>query len=289
MKVSIIINCHNGDRYLRECLESVLSQSYKNFEVIFFDNKSNDQSKNIFLSYKEKKFKYFYSNKKINLYKARNRAIKLSKGNLISFLDVDDWWEKNKLKIQVNVMKNKKIDIIYSNYFIFKEKYKLKKIFSKLPLPSGYIFEDLINNYNIGILTVMIRKKIFKKRSNFFDNKFNIMGDYDLFVRLAKDYRFKYLDKPLATYREHSENYSNLNYKKEILEFKYWITKKFVTRNIKIETIQNLKSKYLPLKAKKFLDENNIKLFYKYFRKISFSKIKIKLFANLILKKLNIV
>ena len=55
MKVSIIINCHNGEKYLKECLQSILNQSYRNFEVIFFDNKSNDQSKNIFLSYKQKK------------------------------------------------------------------------------------------------------------------------------------------------------------------------------------------------------------------------------------------
>ena len=289
MKVSIIINCHNGEKYLKECLQSILNQSHQNYEVIFFDNKSNDQSKNIFLSYKQKKFKYFYSSKKLNLYKARNRAIRLCEGDLISFLDVDDWWEKNKLKVQVKVMKNKKIDIVYSNYYVFKEKYDTKKIFSKTILPSGNIFEDLINNYKIGILTVMIKKKIFKKKSNFFDDKFNIMGDYDLFIRLAKNYKFKYLERPLATYREHSLNYSNLNYKSEINEFKYWTTKKFVTKNIKKDIIQNLELNYLPLKAKKFLDENKFKLFYKHYNKISFSKIKIKLLANLILKKLYIV
>jgi len=289
MKVSIVINCHNGERYLKECLQSILNQSYQNFEVIFFDNKSNDQSKNIFLSYKQKKFKYFYSSKKLNLYKARNKAIKHCVGDLISFLDVDDWWEKNKLKVQVKVMKNKKIDIVYSNYYLFKEMYNTKKIFFKSILPSGNIFENLIDSYNIGILTVMIKKKVFKKKSNFFDNKFNIMGDYDLFIRLAQNYKFKYIDRPLATYRAHNSNYSKLNYKSEIKEFKYWTTKKFVIKNIKKETIQNLKIDYLPLKAKKYLDENKLKLFYKHYNKISFSKIKIKLLANLILKKLYIV
>ena len=289
MKVSIIINCHNGEKYLKECLQSILNQSYKNFEVIFFNNKSNDQSKKIFLSYKKKKFKYFYSSKKLNLYEARNKAIKLSKGDLICFLDTDDWWEKNKLKMQVKIIKNKNIDIVYSNYYIFKEKYNITKVFSKSLLPSGYIFEDLIDNYKIGILTVMIKKEVFKKKSNFFDDKFNIMGDYDLFIRLAKNYRYKYIDKALATYREHNSNYSNLNYKSEIKEFKYWISKKFVIKNIKKEIIQNLRLKYLPLNAKKFLDENNFKLFYKSFNKISFSSIKIKLLVNLILKKLCII
>ena len=65
--VSIVMNCHNGEKYLAESLESILSQSYKNWELIFFDNSSNDSSKDIFKSYNDNRFKYFYNKKKINL------------------------------------------------------------------------------------------------------------------------------------------------------------------------------------------------------------------------------
>jgi glycosyltransferase involved in cell wall biosynthesis len=65
--VSIIVNCHNGEKYLKQTLHSILNQSYKNWELILFDNSSNDESKNIFKSFDDKRFRYFYNKKKINL------------------------------------------------------------------------------------------------------------------------------------------------------------------------------------------------------------------------------
>ena len=99
--VSIIMNCHNGEAYLCESIKSVLSQTYKNWELIFWDNRSEDKSAEIFKSHKDKRFKYFYANERTTLYKARNLAIEKSKGNFISFLDTDDLWSKNKLELQM--------------------------------------------------------------------------------------------------------------------------------------------------------------------------------------------
>ena len=126
--VSIIMNCLNGSKYLNEAIKSVLDQTYKNWEIIFFDNNSTDQSRSILQKYNEKRIKYFKSKVTHTLYKARNLAIKKSKGDLIAFLDVDDWWTKNKLKKQVNFfLTNKAVDVIYSNVFLFNEKKKKKK------------------------------------------------------------------------------------------------------------------------------------------------------------------
>ena len=80
MKVSIIINCLNGETYLKNCLKSIFNQTYKNWEVIFCDNQSKDDSKKIFHSFNNKKFKYFKTNKFLTLYAARNFAISKSKG-----------------------------------------------------------------------------------------------------------------------------------------------------------------------------------------------------------------
>ena len=71
-KISIIVNCHNGGKYLSRCLKSIINQSKKNWEVIFFDNQSTDNSKEIFEKFKDYRFKYFLSSKFIKLYKARN-------------------------------------------------------------------------------------------------------------------------------------------------------------------------------------------------------------------------
>ena len=94
--VSIILNCYNGEKYLKEALMSIERQSYQNWELIFWDNKSTDNSRKIMQSFQNKKFKYFLTKKHTSLYAARNLAINKAKGDFISFIDADDTWEKNK-------------------------------------------------------------------------------------------------------------------------------------------------------------------------------------------------
>ena len=96
--ISIIVNCFNGEKYLKESLLSILKQTYSNWEVIFWDNQSSDNSKKIFSEFKDKRFKYFISEKHTPLYEARNNAIQNSKGELIAFLDTDDGGKKINLK-----------------------------------------------------------------------------------------------------------------------------------------------------------------------------------------------
>ena len=119
--VSIILNCYNSAKFLKKSINSVISQNYKNWELIIFDNCSSDNTKSEILKFKKnKKIKYFKSKKFCSLYNARNLAIKKTKGTLITFLDADDWWSKNKLKKQVKFLeKNKNYNIIYSNLFLF--------------------------------------------------------------------------------------------------------------------------------------------------------------------------
>ena len=94
--ISIIMNCYNGEKYLKKSIKSVINQNYKNWELIFWDNKSSDNSKKILKEFKDNRIKYFFSKKFTNLYEARNLAIKKSKGSYICFLDTDDWWDKKK-------------------------------------------------------------------------------------------------------------------------------------------------------------------------------------------------
>ena len=103
------MNCFNGEKYLRQSIQSVINQKYKNWELIFFDNFSSDKSFSIAKSFKNKKIKLYKSRKYLKLYKARNIALKKTKGKFISFLDVDDLWHHSKLKLQVEYMiKSKK-------------------------------------------------------------------------------------------------------------------------------------------------------------------------------------
>ena len=238
--VSIILNCYNGEKYLQQALNSIEKQSYKNWELIFWDNRSTDNSKNIFKSFKNKKFKYYFSKKHTSLYKARNLAIKKSRGQFISFIDVDDLWEKNKLKDQVKLfLRNKHVSLIYSNLWIQNENLKKRKLYWKKDLPSGIIYKKIIKDYCIGIITVMIKKNILSKK-NAFDPKYNVIGDFDLFTRLAKKNKFMAVQAPLATYRVHGENLSIKNRIKEIDELKDWLrNNKYKLQSFEKKIIQN--------------------------------------------------
>ena len=84
-KISIIINCYNGEKYLKQCLDSINKQIFQNYELIFWDNCSSDSSAKIFKKFKNKKFRYFKSKKFLKLYEARNEACKKARGNHIAF------------------------------------------------------------------------------------------------------------------------------------------------------------------------------------------------------------
>ena len=117
--VSVVINCLNGEKYLRQCIKSVINQSYKNWELVFWDNCSTDNSIKIIKSFKDKRIKLYKSKSLKNLYQARNLALNKCNGKYICFLDVDDMWLKNKLELQVTEMKKDKfVKILYTNYIV---------------------------------------------------------------------------------------------------------------------------------------------------------------------------
>ena len=205
--VSVIMNCHNGEKFLSHALDSLNSQTYNNWELIFFDNRSTDKSKVIVKRNKNKKIRYFFSKKKLKLYDARNSAIMKARGQYITFLDTDDVWHKEKLKNQIKFLRiNKNIKFLYSNFYIINNNKKNNKIGYKKNLPSGNISQHLLNEYVIGILTVMMERKFFKKVK--FNSRYDIIGDFDLFFKLSIENEIGIIQKPLAYYRIHENNYS---------------------------------------------------------------------------------
>ena len=223
--VSIILNCYNGEKYLKEALSSIKRQTYKNWELIFWDNKSTDNSKKILRSFKIKNLRYFLSKKHTSLYAARNLAIKKANGEYIGFIDADDLWEKNKLKKQMKLFTDKKTIVVYGNSWLKNEKNNKRKKFINYKVRGGYIYKDLIERYNVGILTSLIKKSLLKKSKITFNDRYDIIGDYDFFLKLSKQYKFQFITEPVATYRIHYQNLSFLKREKQIREFFYWIKK----------------------------------------------------------------
>jgi len=220
--VSIILNCYNGEQYLRETLTSVINQTYKNWELIFWDNKSTDKSKIIFSTFQNNKFKYFKSKKHTSLYAARNLAMKKAKGEFVSFIDADDTWKKDKLKLQTKLFDEKEVGFVYGNIWLRKEDSQKRKKFINYRIKEGYIFKNLINKYNIFISTVIIRQSFLKKIKKNFNNKYNIIGDYDFFLNLSEKFKFRAIQEPVATYRLHKNSLSFSKRGTEIYEFNDW-------------------------------------------------------------------
>ena len=278
------MNCYNGEKFINSSVNSVLQQTYKNWELIFWDNNSKDNSAKILKKFNDKRIKYFYSPIHEKLYRARNQAIKKSNGKYISFLDVDDTWEKDKLKIQINKIIKTKSDIIYSNHWIMKNKKKRK--FKKTNFSFLNLFEEMLLDYPISILTVIMRSDIFKSKNYKFDERYEIIGDFDLFYRLCNNFKFLYVHKPLATYNIHNDNLSKKKLLSEINEFNYWIKKnKNILNNFDNSIIEKNNIRI----CEYFLSKNRLGFFSKEIKKIKNYKIRYKIYLKVFLKKIRII
>jgi glycosyltransferase involved in cell wall biosynthesis len=277
--VSIVINCYNGEKYLRKSIESVLDQTYQNFELIFWDNQSKDQSKNIIKSYQDKRIKYFYSLNHTTLYQARNLALKECKGDFVCFLDVDDYFLKDKIAKQLLYFEDKKVGVIYTNYYRYYEDINKKKILTNKLLPSGNLTQYILEESQISFMTVMIRKKSLDSLEFNFDRKYSIIGDYDLLYRLSLFWDFGYIEEPLAVYRIHKDNFS----KNSILfidELKDWYNKNYKFFKNKKNYIYK---KIIFIQALEYLSKRKMLKFIIEFCKYPMSLNKIKLFLIMII------
>jgi glycosyltransferase involved in cell wall biosynthesis len=279
-KVSIIMNCYNGEKYLHEAISSIISQTYQNWELIFYDNQSTDQSKKIFESFKDKRFFYHYAENYTKLFDARNKALKKTTGDLIAFLDVDDYWFKTKLEKQCEKFKeNENLDFVFTKYNVIDEFYDKVKIIHHSDLNKKSI-DDLVINYQIGLSTAMFRKNLIQRINFSFDEKLNIIGDFDAFVELIHKVNFLYIDKVLSFYRWHSNNLSTLNHSQELEELEWWIEKR--KNSVSKKILKHIKNKIYYMSC---INEIKKDSFFKSLKKIIFykgSKNRIKLFLYLI-------
>ena len=222
--VSVIMNCFNGEKYLDDAIQSVISQKYKNWELIFWDNLSIDSSAEIFNKYNDKRLKYFLANKHTNLSEARTLAIEKSQGEIITFLDVDDYWEDAILETQVALYKD--ADVIFScgNFYIITEYSNRSRVFKKRKFPSGYVLNYLLTNYSVGMLTLSVRRTAYDMVGGF-SSDYHIIGDLDLVIKLATSGKMGSFQEPLAVCRKDGNNESILKVDLYIEELKKWYKK----------------------------------------------------------------
>ena len=219
--ISVIINFHNGEKYLEYSLKSVLEQNYKNLELILWDNASTDDSKKVVNKFNDIRIRYFRNSKKDELYKARNKAISESKGTFIAFLDCDDWWYDDFLSSRKIFFDDEKYKLSYSNSDIYFEKSNKYELHTKKKLKSGKIYDFLSRDYLVRISSLVVRKESLEE-INFFNPDFNIIGDFDAVMKICKDGEAYAIQKTLLCVRIHGKNFHDENRQMFFQEYKKW-------------------------------------------------------------------
>lgn len=200
--VSILMNCYNGEAYLTEAIDSVLAQTYENWELIFWDNQSTDKSAEIFKAYKDRRLKYHYASKHTNLGGGRAAAWNEIKGDYLVILDTDDTFEPQKIERQLRFMiSNPAFGVVLSNTRFFTHSRSWMLYQTPPPVEAGV--QRLIERYYVSLESVMISMFWARKQQIAFDCRFSHIADFDLIVRLALVSKIGYLDEVLSSWRVH--------------------------------------------------------------------------------------
>lgn len=195
-KVSIISPVYNASKYLKACIESVLEQTYENFELILINDKSTDDSLNICKSYSDDRIKIIDLEKNVGVCEARNIGIKSSSGRYIAFLDSDDMWKKDKLFKQIKFMQEKNAKVSCTAYERVNEK---GNFIGDIRPKNIIIYEDMLKNNYVGCLTLIYDTNFFGKK---YFKQMNKNEDYLLWLELIKQSKYIYcLNEILASYR----------------------------------------------------------------------------------------
>lgn len=209
--VSIITPMYNSEKYIAEMIESVISQSYTNWELIIVDDCSNDNSVNIVNKFaiNDKRIRLIKQDKNGGPSSARNRAINESNGKFLAFLDSDDIWINTKLEKQIRYMENNKVSITCTSYKIASEDMNI--IYRDFIIPNIITYKMLLKQNYLSCDTVIIDKKYFKDLR--IDNNAK-HEDYIFWLKLIKEVECVHgIQECLAIYRvrENSRSSGKIN------------------------------------------------------------------------------
>ena len=202
--VSILMNCYNGEKYIREAIDSVIAQTYTNWEIIFWDNASTDSSAEIAQSYDDK-LKYFCVNETSELYEARNYALEKCTGKYVAFLDCDDIWMENKLEVQLQYAnKYPEAGLFYSNAVNVRNGKNGSVVFKSKNDCDVITFQHLLVRYDVSMCTLLVARSLLNEYGGF-DKRFTVTGDMELCVRLAHDHPVLRVSEVLAKIGIHDD------------------------------------------------------------------------------------
>ena len=212
--VSIVIPTYNHANFLGKSLESIIDQTYNNWEAIVIDNHSTDETNQVIDKFKDSRIQYFKISNYGIIAKSRNFGINVAKGDWIAFLDSDDWWTKDKLEICLkNIDQN--IDFIYHKLEIIYDKSKSllnrKRYIGRQlnkPILHNLLTSQIEEGNAIGNSSVLVRKDILIRIGGISENRDLVASeDFNTWLRVAElTDQFKYIKEKLGYYLVHDNS-----------------------------------------------------------------------------------
>jgi len=208
------MNCYNSSEHLREALQSVMAQTFTDFEIVFWDNCSTDESPAIANSFGER-IRYFRGDHTVPLGAGRNLAIARARGKYIAFLDCDDLWDPAKLGGQVALFEaNPRLGLVTTDTIVFDGKRELRRVFASSKPGRGMVYEDLIRRQWISMSSAMVSREALASltedpsawNGGWFDETLNVCEEADVFYRIAHDWELDYVDAPYTRWRVHGSS-----------------------------------------------------------------------------------
>ena len=214
-RVSVIMNVRNGAAHLREALQSVFDQTYSDFEVVVWDDRSTDDSARIVHEYEDPRVRYFLAEEDTSLGRARHLAIAEAGGEWLAFLDQDDIWLKDKLQKQMELASvSPRVGLVYGRTVMFTTRgrerdYDHRHEFA--PLPEGDIFLRLFtDSCFIAMSSAMLRRSAVTEAGGI-PNEIRVIPDYYLFVAVARRYEARAVQGVVCRYRLHGGSMSHFS------------------------------------------------------------------------------
>lgn len=289
-KIDILMATYNGEKYIREQIDSILSQTYSNFNLIISDDASSDNILNILDEYenKDERVKVFKQNQNVGVISNFEFLLNKVENEFFMFADQDDIWEEDKIEKSINELKNEDVDLVYTDLKVVDENlneisnsyWKVKNFEKKVYKYNN--FESLyLNNYITGC-TILCKSKWIKEILPLPKSTKYVIHDYWLSLIVSMNGKIKYIAEPTIKYRQHKQNSIGSKRKSdEINDFdkirKMFIKVKkehfevFINNNEKFnEKYKKLNEKSLKyfemLENKKYINFRNWNLFFKLYK-----------------------
>ena len=239
-KVTVLMPVYNGEGFIKKAIDSILNQTFTDYEFLIINDKSTDDTKNLILSYNDKRIRFLQNENNLGQMGTLNIGIRLSGGEYVARMDQDDISLPERLEKEVNLLDKKRdITLVYADSYIIDAggRRRPKTLFDYSKPYRMLVFDKLLRRNFITGNTVMMRKKVLNNSSSYNAN-YRIAAEYDLYLRLTQQYAVDFIDEVLAEYRVHGENASRQteNTMKEIIS---------IIKNLNTDTLDRSSKKIL--------------------------------------------